>query len=134
MEVITALREAIGTAHEEMEKKREEVEILESKLDYALKENNPEGCQESKLSSPRKENTMILFDDEDCSITLSDGQVQEIKNALTIITLSGDLLLSQKEGLSAEGKERVEMVKRQVWRIDGILSKKEEDNESRTQT
>lgn len=58
MEVITALREAIGTAHEDLEKKREEVEILESKLDYALKENNPEGCQESKLSSPQRTNTL----------------------------------------------------------------------------
>ena len=129
MEVITALREAIGTAHEDLEKKREEVEILESKLDYALKKNNPEGCQESKLSSPQRQNTMILFDDEDCSITLSDGQVQEIKNALTIITLNGDLLLSQKEGLSAEGKERIEIIKRQVWRINGIVSQKK-DNES----
>lgn len=128
MEVITALREAIGTAHEDLEKKREEVEVLESKLDYALKENNPEGCQESKLSSPQRQNTMILFDDEDCSITLSDGQVQEIKNALTIIGLNGDLLLSQKEGLSAEGKERIEIIKRQVWRIDGIVSQKK-DNE-----
>lgn len=43
MGVITALREAIGTAHEEMEKKRKEVEILESKLDYALKKEEKRG-------------------------------------------------------------------------------------------
>jgi len=73
---------------------------------------------------------MVLFDDGNCSKTFSDGQAQEIKNALTIICLNGDLLFSQEEELSAEDKERVEIIKRQVWKINSILSQEEKEDES----
>ena len=128
MEELQALEAKLIRAHQQLEDATNYVERLEGRKDYVLSKHkiNP-GLPRFEAEQPRKEQQIILFDDGNCSKTFSDGQVQEIKNALTIICLNGDLLLSQKEGLSAEGKERVEIIKRQVWRIDGILSQKEKN-------
>lgn len=54
---------------------------------------------------------------------ISQEIIAQIKNALTVILGNAELLLRQEEGLSEEGKERGEKIKKQVWRIDGELAK-----------
>lgn len=129
MKEITALREAIGMAHDDLEKKREEVEILESKLDYVLEENNPEAARQAYLKQPPGENQMILFDDEDCSITLEDCKVTESKNCLAIILGNAQLVL-RSENLAEEEKEELRQIEKAVWRINDILSQEKNGNES----
>lgn len=115
--------------HQELEMVTKRVEELESRKDYLLLgEQISQASQTGEGEEARKEKQMVLFE-KDCSRTFSGGQVEEIKNALTIICLSADLLLTQEEKMSAESKKRVEMVKREVWRIDGILTQKEKDKE-----
>jgi len=51
------------------------------------------------------------------------GVVQKVKQALTIILGNAELLLRQEEGLSEEGRKKLEEVKKQVLRIDKLLEK-----------
>lgn len=51
------------------------------------------------------------------------GVVQEVKQALTIILGEAELLLRQEEGLSQEGRKKLEGIKAQVLRIDKLLEK-----------
>ena len=128
MEELQTLEAKLIKTHQQLEDATNYVERLEGRKDYVLSKHkiNP-GLPRFEAEQPRKKQQMILFDDGNCSKTFSDGQVQEIKNALTIICLNGDLLLGQEEGLSTEDKEKVEIIRRQVWRIDGILSQKEKN-------
>lgn len=48
--------------------------------------------------------------------------VEQCKQAETIILLNADLLLTH-ETLSQEGKELLETIKKQTWRIDKLLNK-----------
>lgn len=52
----------------------------------------------------------------------SQERIAEIRNALAVILGNTELLLRQEERLSEEGKERLEEIKKQVWRINELLS------------
>ena len=48
--------------------------------------------------------------------------VEQCKQAETIILGNAELVLAHQT-LSEEGKERLEEIKKQVWRLDGLLEK-----------
>lgn len=48
-------------------------------------------------------------------------KTEEIKNALAIILADASLLLGEEERLSQEDKKKLEQIKGQVWRINGLL-------------
>ncbi|MBA7701178.1 hypothetical protein ES703_109911 [subsurface metagenome] len=50
--------------------------------------------------------------------------VEQCKQALTVIILSADII-GAGEGLSPEGKESLQEIKDQAWRIDRKLNKAE---------
>jgi len=50
--------------------------------------------------------------------------VEQVKQAETIILGNAEIVLAH-ETLSEEGRERLEEIKRQVWRIDNLLEKVE---------
>lgn len=50
-------------------------------------------------------------------------RIADIKTSLAVILGNAELVLSQEEGLSEEGKKWLEEIKKQVWRIDGELGK-----------
>jgi len=50
---------------------------------------------------------------------------EQVKQAETIILLSADIILAE-ETLSQQGKELIETIKKQVWRIDRELKKGQE--------
>lgn len=130
MEELQVLEAKLTKAHQQLEDATNFVERLEGRKDYVLQEQDKikEGYPELRPGSP-KEQQMILFDDVNCNKIFSDGQVQEIKNCLAIILGNAQLVL-RSENLAEEDRERLKQIEKQVWRIDGILSKKEKDNES----
>jgi len=60
-----------------------------------------------------------------------DKIIEQVKQAETIIILNADLVLAE-EILSQQGKELIETIKKQTWRIDKLLKKGEIENERRT--
>jgi len=63
---------------------------------------------------------MIQFaDDDDSKITA------EVKNCLAMILGNAELLLRQEKNITPEGREKLEEIKSQVWRIDSIMDKLE---------
>lgn len=62
---------------------------------------------------------------------IDQEKIAQIRNALAVISGNIGLLLKQEEQLSGEGKERGKKIKKQVWRIDGLLQeiKKREQKE-----